>query len=210
VIPAGANYLVRYEGYSSGIKDNTGAVVDLFEADYVYVVSNRSLGCDGIKGQVLIQGDLALTSPTDSVKFTYSQLYIGLTDSSSAGGCTQVITLNGTFQVDDTRLGEVIDNTFREFRMKRTRVDTGRYSVDLDGGLSAGCLGDIRLRTLRPIVVESRAACLSDGVLAVTLSDGSIGHVVYSTDGLGFDYDSDGEIDRTFDGCDDAMLAACP
>jgi hypothetical protein len=118
-------------------------------------------------------------------------------------------TVFGRLEVDDRISGQAFDTVYRNFVVAEAVRETGEVDLQLEGGLTLDCLGEVSIVTEVPLRRSPSAGCPSRGILLIRLPDGLQHAVRYHDGGLEIDLDGDGKPDRTTATCEDPSLAQC-
>ena len=208
-IPAGAAVTSEYNQFVAETVGASGQTITRVEL-LTDIFQPSGQGCSVINGTDTIDG--ALTVQHDpaapAAAYAYHGFVVETFTAPTTGACITEKKFNGALSVDDQVLGRNFSETVRNFVVIDQPLETQRVITE-DGTLLVDCLGAAKFKTLEPLHTVAGSPCPLSGVLEVTLPDGSITRTQYSPNGVAFDFNGDGRIDKQVTSCLDPTLAQC-
>lgn len=210
-IPLAAPLTLEFRNFTVTTLDAGGQTIAQAEVlTDVFIRSGQ--GCHGPNGTESVEGVLTVqrvrAGSSTSAMYTYRKLAIETASVTGPAACIAGKRLNGGLAVDDRTTGRRFSETLRDFVVASQQLDSMGVRSD-DGTLVVDCLGEVRFRTLEPLRTGSQTPCPLAGVLEVRLPDGTVSQARFSPNGVAFDFNGDGEIDKRVTSCLDAALAQC-
>jgi hypothetical protein len=170
-------------------------------------------GCDGPNGRDSLRGAITVhRSQGGTVErvasYTYTDFVIDTASVPSTAACIAQQTVNGALTVDDSATGRHFFETARNFVITSHQSDNIHVLTE-NGTLTLDCLGAAGFSTVEPLRIAPPVSCPFAGVVDVRLPDGSVSRTRFTPDGVAFDFNSDGKIDKQVASCVDPTLAQC-
>jgi hypothetical protein len=161
-------------------------------------------GTDTIDGALSVRHDPAAPAAV----YAFHNFVVETSTAPTIGTCITQHTFNGALSVDDPVLLRTFSETVRNFVVTDEPLQNQRVITE-DGTLLVDCLGTAKFQSLEPLRIVSGNPCPLGGVLEVTLPDGTTTRAQYSPNGVSFDFNGDGRIDKQVTTCLDPTLAQC-
>ncbi len=208
-IPAGTTVTSEYDQFVTDTVDavsqtttRVGMLTDVFQPS--------GQGCGVTNGIDTINGTLSLQHDPGAPAsgYAYHNLVVETFTAPNPAACITQKKFNGILSADDQVLGRSFSETLRDFVVTDQQLAAQRI-VSESGTLASDCLGAAKFKTLEPLHILTGNPCPTAGVLEVTLPDGTITRTQYSPNGVAFDFNGDGQIDKQVASCLDPMLAQC-
>jgi hypothetical protein len=208
-IPAGAAVTSEYDQFVAETVDAGGQTITQVKL-LTDIFQPSGQGCSLINGTDTIDGALTVqhAPAAPAAAYAYHGFVVETFTAPTIGACITQKKFNGALSVDDQVLGRNFSETIRDFVVTDQQVENQRV-INESGTLAADCLGAAKFKTLEPLRIVSGNPCPSAGVLEVTLPDGTITRTQYSPNGVAFDFNGDGQIDKQVTSCLDPKLVQC-
>jgi hypothetical protein len=205
-VPADASRTLRYRHFRATIRDGP-SVLETFAAPVLTQrIEPSGAGCAGV-GRMTFDGRAVVTR-ADGVDVTLDTdgFILQLSDP-GAPTCVQQVEATGRLDVFDHSSGRQLDAALHGLRMAFA-LESNPVAASIDGAATLDCVGEVAYASDAPLA--GSGACASSGALRLTLPSGVTARSRARAGGVvEFDYDGDGQVDRTVGSCLDPTVAAC-
>ena len=208
-IPAGVVVTSEFDKFVADTVDQGGTTITQVDV-LTDVFQPSGQGCGVVNGTDTLTGALSVqhTPGAPAAAYAFHNFVVKTSTAPTPAACITQKTFNGALSVDDQVLGRNFSETVRNFGVTNQMLENQRMITE-DGTLVLDCLGTVKLKTLEPLAIVAGIPCPLSGVLEATLPDGSMTRIQYSPNGVAFDFNGDGQIDKQFTTCLDPKLAQC-
>ncbi len=210
-VPDGADAMVGLDNFSATVRDLEGVTIERTAADLTVSVDASGLGCAGANSMLTLDGTLSIFSVPEGVDATLVADALTMAASSSGTPCVASLLVDGSLTLVDRVTNRHFTQAFDELVLTFAEKPNDRVEVTIDGAGTVDCLGLVSFSTIEPIFFVGDASCPAAGLIQVGLPGGSTSRIRFTASGgIEFDYDADGDVDRSVASCDDESIERCP
>ncbi len=158
-------------------------------------------GCAQSNGGQTIDGSLNLQAEGGAINLALvaHQMTVQLTSSGSP--CTTQLNAGGAMDVTDQAGPRRFSESFTGLQATFVGAEAGVTSGTLDGTVVNTCLGTVQFSTDSAMQFPAASECPTDGTVGLARGDGVNARIIFSTTGVGFDFNADGSVDASVPTC---------
>jgi len=202
---------LAFDNMTAVLRDPTEAVVESFAADITMSFVDEGPGCAGDDASFMMNGTMSSMSAGGATDHALTANNLLVAVSSAGEPCVVTLLIDGSLSVDDAAGERAVSQSFDDFAMTFTALPNDRFGFTLDGALDVECLGNVTFDTIEQIIFIGAAECPADGLVEVTLENGTKARIGFTTaGGIEFDHGADGSVESTFPSCHHDDIEDCP
>ncbi|MFN0152191.1 MAG: hypothetical protein ACKVU1_15925 [bacterium] len=210
-VEEGDGVTLDFDNLTATLKDPTQAVIESFAADITMAFVNEGPGCAGDDASFTMNGSMSSMSVGGATDLSLVANNLLVAVSSVGSPCVVTLRIDGSLSVDDAAGERAVSQSYDDFVMTFTEMPNVRFGFTLDGSIDVECVGRVTFDTIEQVIFIGAAECPADGLVEVTLENGTKARIGFTTaGGIEFDQGADGSVETTFPSCHHNDIEDCP